>query len=178
MCRGNAICQTSQSSFAVFIQQSLSHQDLGGIRGFPTLSFVHRLLTFAPFSHVIPPPSPLILSAQRDAERAAKESAKRFQVNATIATKTAEDFKYHQEKRKELKKESIETAKMNKSGVVVSIHETAPEFKRLQEERKAKKKESVGKFSDVLSSVGQILPCGERRRSHVVLFLICTQNRP
>lgn len=86
-------------------------------------------------------------TAARESERSAKESAKRFQVNSTIATKTAEDFKSFNDRHKNAKKESIETAKLNKgAGTVVSIHDTAPEFKRIQDDRKAKKKEATGEL--------------------------------
>jgi len=81
--------------------------------------------------------------SRRDAQKAAKESAKRFQVNSTIATKTAEEFKQLGENQKAAKKESKETAKMNSgAGVIVSIHETAPGFKKMGDDRKAAKKES------------------------------------
>ena len=89
---------------------------------------------------------PPLVSARRDAQKAAKESAKRFQVNSTIATKTAEEFKQLNERNKAAKKESIETAKLNKgAGVIVNVHDTAPKVKQMQEERKMKKKEAVGK---------------------------------
>ena len=96
------------------------------------------------------PPSLLLLTqthntARKEAERAAKESAKRFQVNSTIATKTAEEFKQLSEKQKAAKKESIESAKLNKgAGVIVSVHDTTLEFKKMQDERLKKKKEAIG----------------------------------
>ena len=84
-------------------------------------------------------------TARKEAERAAKESAKRFQVNSTIATKTAEEFKQLSEAQKAAKKESIESAKLNKgAGVIVSVHDTTLEFKKMQDERLKKKKEAVG----------------------------------
>ena len=85
--------------------------------------------------------------AYRDSQRAAKESAKRFQVNATIATKTAEDFKKMSEDRKAAKKESIDAAKMNKgAGLIVSVHDKASDIAQMRQGVKDAKKESVGKF--------------------------------
>lgn len=102
------------------------------------------------FSSLTYPPPPPYLSrlhtARREHQRAAKESAKRFQVNSTIATKTAEDFKSQSEDRKAAKKESIETAKLNKSaGVIESVHDTRSSIQKMQIDRKSAKKESVGK---------------------------------
>ena len=93
----------------------------------------------------LPPllPFPIHKTARKQAERDAKESAKRFQVNATIATKTAEEFKSLGEKQKAAKKESIETAKLNKgAGVIVSVHDVTLDFKKMQDDRVRKKKEA------------------------------------
>ena len=116
-----------------------------------TNSPVSHILTHDTLLYLIHiPPSLLLLTntqntARKEAERAAKESAKRFQVNSTIATKTAEEFKQLSEKQKAAKKESIESAKLNKgAGVIVSVHDTTLEFKKMQDERLKKKKEAIG----------------------------------
>ena len=123
--------------------------------------FFFCFFAMSSFSSLTYPPRPPYLSrlhtARREHQREAKESAKRFQVNSTIATKTAEDFKSQSEDRKAAKKESIETAKLNKSaGVIESVHDTRSSIQKMQIDRKSAKKESVRKcfigaiFVDVL----------------------------